>query len=154
MATTFGLAMHLLRRWWGSLWAGAPPAEVEVWVENWLTPGERALWRRLDDRDRSHAVTVARRYLTRRPDAPRAEVAAALLHDCGKIESGLGTWGRVAATVVGPRIERFRRYADHERLGAALLRTAGSDPLTVALVARSGDAPRDALSALAAADAR
>ena len=43
-----------------------------------------------------------------RRDVDRDEMAAALLHDVGKVECGLGTFGRVAATVVGPRTQRFR----------------------------------------------
>ena len=58
--------------------------------------------------------------LDRRPAADRAEVAGALLHDVGKVEAGLGTFGRVVATVVGPRTERFRTYHDHEAIGARL----------------------------------
>ena len=54
------------------------------------------------------------------PTATRAEMAGALLHDVGKIEAGLGTFGRVAATVVGPRTRRFRLYHDHEAIGAGL----------------------------------
>lgn len=123
-----------------------------MWAEQWLSSQERAIWRRLDDGDRAHALVVARRYLARRPGADRPEMAAALLHDCGKVESGLGTWARVIATIVGPRTERFRRYADHERLGADLLRAAGSDELTLALVARSPAAPPHLLRALADAD--
>jgi hypothetical protein len=45
--------------------------------------------------------------------------------------------------VVGPRTDRFRRYHDHERIGAGLLEAAGSDPVTVALVAGAGDAFAD-----------
>ena len=57
-------------------------------------------------------------------------MAGALLHDVGKLESGLGTLARVVATIVGPRTARFRRYHDHERIGADLLVAAGSTPVT------------------------
>jgi hypothetical protein len=40
----------------------------------------------------------------------------------------------------------------HEAIGAAMLRDAGSDPVTVALVGRTSDAPVAALAALTAAD--
>lgn len=143
---------HLARRWWGALWAGAPRTEDEVWAQRWLTAGERYVWRRLDDADRHHAIMVARRFATACPDATRAHMAAALLHDCGKLDAGLGVWGRVAATVIGPRTDRFRLYADHERLGARLLATRGSDPVTVALVARADSADPGIRAALDAAD--
>ena len=58
----------------------------------------------------------------------RAEMAGALLHDVGKVQSGLGTWGRVAATVVGPRTRRFRQYHDHEQIGASMAAQAGIRP--------------------------
>jgi len=61
-------------------------------------------------------------------------VAAALLHDIGKLDAQLGTFRRVAATVLVTG-DRDRRYRDHERLGAALLRSVGSDERTVAIVA-------------------
>jgi len=143
---------HLVRRWWGAVCARAPHPEAEAWAERWLLDGERSLWRRLSDGDRAHALAVARRYHTLRPHAARAEMAAALLHDCGKLDSGLGTTLRVLATLVGPRTERLRRYADHEAIGAELLRQAGSDPVTVSLVAGSHSAPPDCLAALRVAD--
>jgi hypothetical protein len=110
------------------------------------------LWRQLSNVDRRHAILVARRYAALRPDAARAEMAGALLHDIGKLDAGLGTWMRVAATVVGPRTDRFRRYHDHEHIGAAMLVEAGSDPLTVAMVADSADVPPSVRAALHTAD--
>jgi hypothetical protein len=68
-------------------------------------------------------------------------MAAALLHDVGKIEAGLGTFGRVGATVLALAAGRQRatgwpgpvgRYLSHDARGASLLALAGSDPLTVA----------------------
>jgi hypothetical protein len=99
--------------------------------------------------DRRHAVAVARRVAValgkvRPPE--RAVVAAALLHDVGKVDSGLGTMGRVVATfgILGlgrERVEgwagrrgpqgRVGRYARHPALGGLLLAGAGSDQLTV-----------------------
>ena len=75
-----------------------------------------------------------------RTPATRAEIAGALLHDVGKIECGLGTWGRVAASVVGGRTERFRTYQDHEHVGSRLAAAAGSDPATVELIDERGPA--------------
>ena len=69
-------------------------------------------------------------------------LAAALLHDVGKVEAGLGTVGRAGADprrlVVGPEPGpaawpgRAGRYLRHDRRGGDLLPAAGSDPLTVA----------------------
>lgn len=69
--------------------------------------------------------------------AERAVLAAALLHDVGKVDAGLGVLGRTVATVVGVVAGhdraggRIARYLAHDRIGAALLEDAGSDPLTV-----------------------
>jgi hypothetical protein len=94
----------------------------------------------MSNQDRRHSAKVARRFVAARPGSTRAEVAGALLHDVGKIECGLGTWGRVAATLVGPRTDRFRKYRDHEHIGAILADAAGSDPVTVELVDERGPA--------------
>jgi hypothetical protein len=61
-----------------------------------------------------------------------------LLHDVGKIECGLGTFARVAATLIGPHGRRFKAYHQHEELGAAMAAAAGSAPETVELIAGAG----------------
>lgn len=133
-----GSIVHLAKRWVTSL-SDAPPAPVdEVWAESHLSPGELELWRQMGNVDRRHAVLVARRFVERRPSATQAEMVAALLHDVGKVCCGLGTTGRVVATVVGPRTARFRTYNDHEAIGIAMLTAAGSNPATIdALEGRS-----------------
>ena len=134
---------HLVRRFVGSLSRRPPSPADEGWVRGWMADSEWALWVQMGVADRRHAVLVARRFVDRRPAATRAEMAGVLLHDIGKIDAGLGTLARVVATVGGPRTDRFRRYHDHERIGAGLLEAAGSDPVTVALVAGAGDAFAD-----------
>lgn len=131
---------HLARRFVGSLSSAAPPAGDEIWAESHLLVHERAMWRTMANADRRHAIEVAHRFAGARPDATRAEMAGALLHDVGKVACGLGTFGRVVATVVGPRTDRFRTYHDHEEIGAAALEAGGSDGATVALVRRQGPA--------------
>ncbi len=136
-------AGHLVRRFFTSLSPHPPSADDEAWAQRWLRPGEVELWRRMANVDRRHAVVVARRFLDHRPAAERAEVAGALLHDVGKVESSLGTVGRVVATVVGPRTGPFRTYHDHEAIGARLAEAAGSDAVTVALIRGQGPAAAD-----------
>lgn len=131
---------HLALRFVTSL-SGHPPDVVEeVWAESNLLPGEVALWRRMSNQDRRHSAKVARRFVAARPDATRAEIAGALLHDVGKIDCDLGTWSRVVASVVGGRTERFRAYHDHEHIGSQLAEAAGSDPATVELIDERGPA--------------
>jgi hypothetical protein len=131
---------HLAARFFWSLSPRPPAVDDEVWAEDQLLPGEVALWRRMSNQDRRHSIKVARRFVDARPSATRAEVAGALLHDVGKIECGLGTWGRAVASAVGPRTVRFRCYHDHEHIGSLLAAQAGSDPATIALIDERGPA--------------
>jgi hypothetical protein len=133
-------AWHLAARFVTSLPATPPSVADEIWVDEHLLAGERALWVRLSNQDRRHSAAVARRFGTRRPEATRGEIAGAILHDVGKVECGLGTFGRVAATLVGPRTKRFAAYHDHEAIGAAMAEAAGSEPATVDLIAQRGPA--------------
>lgn len=134
---------HLARRLATSLSRHPPSPPAERWALDFLTPAEVELWRAMTNVDRRHAVDVARRFATRRPGASRPEMAAALLHDAGKVQAGLGTIGRVVATVVGPRTATLRTYYDHEQIGARMAAAAGSDPVTVALIAGHGPAAED-----------
>jgi hypothetical protein len=160
----FGSIRHLAVRFFGSLRPGGPSAVDDAWAVEQLLPAERTLWARMSGPDRRHAVGVARDavadLLSRGAgEVPRPVAAAALLHDVGKIDAGLGTWSRVAVTIVSMVVGRDRvaawsrppaapgerairhprsaagRYVTHDRLGAALLRAAQSDPLTVAWAA-------------------
>jgi hypothetical protein len=103
---------HLAVRFVGALDPRGPAPEEEAWAESWLNEGERSLWRRMSGPDRRHAAGVARdaaRRLGRPPE--RAVMAAALLHDVGKIESGLGTFRRVAVTLGAMGLGRERLAA-------------------------------------------
>ena len=145
-----GSPTHLFRRFVGSLRRGGPSEADRRWVTENLLPTEEDLWVRLSAADRRHAVAVARATVKRLGEAERPVVAAALLHDVGKLESGLGTIGRVVATLVlmavspstvasWSRVSGFRcqvaAYLRHPEEGAAVLLSAGSDPLTVSWTA-------------------
>ncbi|HVE94260.1 MAG TPA: HD domain-containing protein [Acidimicrobiales bacterium] len=142
---------HLVRRFFGSLRPSEPSASDEAWAISHLGRGEVVLWRRMSNADRRHAIGVARRVdVALRNDASTAVLAAALLHDVGKLDSGLGTFSRVAATVLSAAFRRERltrrdnrlaRYLRHDEIGAALLTAAGSDPLTVAWAREHHRAP-------------
>lgn len=124
-------ALHLARRFVGSLVPGGPSPRDAAWVTGLLSEAELGLWRRMSGADQRHAAGVARRVA--RSSEERAVLVAALLHDVGKVESGLGTFSRVAATLGRPwRPARWHAYYDHPKIGAELLDLAGSDPLVVA----------------------
>jgi hypothetical protein len=131
---------HLALRFFTSLSSKPPAPGEDAWATSQLLEGEISLWWQMSNQDRRHSAKVARRFVEARPEATRAEVAGALLHDVGKIECGLGTWGRAVATVLGRRGRRFSTYHDHERVGAELAVAAGSDAATVELIAEQGPA--------------
>lgn len=147
MGTPFRSWWHLARRFVGSLRPGPPSAGDEVWARWHLRPGEQEIWAQMSNPDRRHAVGVARAVVVERPEAERVVVAAALLHDSGKVVSRLRTPWRVAATVwwtvadeeradrwlARPpgRRRRLAEYRRHPELGAQRLAAAGSDRLTV-----------------------
>ncbi len=121
---------HLARRFVGSLWPLGPGAEKQRLVMSVLEPAELVLWRRMSAADQRHSVAVAWRVGT---DQESEVLAAALLHDVGKVEAALGTFGRVLATVIGlgRATGRLATYLRHDSIGAALLSDAGARPLVV-----------------------
>lgn len=149
----FGSVWHLAARFFGSLSPAGPSADDERWALERLSSGERALFARMSAPDRRHAIGVAKEAhrLAAAIDVPVPAPfsAAALLHDVGKVESRLGTFSRVVATLLGvllgrrrvvawagtPTTGRWRRrigdYLVHDRIGADLLAGAGSDELVV-----------------------
>jgi len=130
---------HLIRRFISSLSRREPGVADIAWVNSQLLEGESRLWHRMTAADRRHSIAVARRFGGSGAWS-RDEIAGALLHDVGKLESGLGTVSRSVATIVGPRTQRFRRYYAHESLGADMLTAAGSSEITVELVRGRGPA--------------
>jgi putative nucleotidyltransferase with HDIG domain len=118
-------------------------------VQSVLSLNEMHLWTKSARQDQQHSLVVLKRLLNIMPDAGQAAQAAALLHDIGKIESDLGTFLRVVATVVGPRTKRFAKYHDHEQIGLKMLEEADSSPEIIALVSGNGDPKLVAILALA-----
>ena len=139
---------HLAKRFFGSVLPLGPTPGDQAWALDLLLPGEQQVWHRMSRQDRRHAAGVAHRVeVTLGTEAARPVLAAALLHDCGKVVSGLGTYGRVIATLsvklaghdhamawseTAGFTRRVGLYAEHPRLGADLLGIAGSAPMTVA----------------------
>jgi hypothetical protein len=169
----FGSYRHLAVRFAGGLDPRGPAGADEAWARRWLVAGEVALWRRMSGPDRRHAVGVARRAaaLLAGREVEREVMAAALLHDVGKIESDLGTFARAAVTAAALVAGRdrlaagrsgWRRrvsdYLAHDRIGGRLLAEAGSHPTTISWAAEHHLPPtrwsvdREVGAALAAAD--
>lgn len=139
-------ALHLAGRFFDSIRPGSISAEDAAWVDEMLLPGERALWARMRNPDQRHAVGVARAVLGQLGDrADRPVLAAAFLHDVGKVECDYRTPARVVATAVwlvapdrlakqwldrGTPLRRLGQYRLHPQIGEELLVEAGSDELT------------------------
>jgi predicted HD phosphohydrolase len=125
---------HLAKRFAGALLAQPLTNDEQHWVLRHLVPGEQQLWHRMSVADQRHAIGVAQRVEAKLGhDATRPVLAAALLHDIGKIESDLGTLGRSAATVLANaniKTARVARYRSHNEIGRRLLIEAGSDTFT------------------------
>jgi hypothetical protein len=153
------LIRHLARRFFLSLRPGGPGPVDEAWATAHLEPAEVELWRRMSNPDRRHAVRVARRVEETLGDqADRPVLSAALLHDVGKTDARLRTYGRVVATLTIALAGRktvaawtetrgiWRRiglYAEYPRLGAEMLTLAGSDPLAVAWAREHHEPPEE-----------
>jgi hypothetical protein len=132
----FGSWRHLAGRFFGALSPAGPALEDEAWALGSLLDGEKLLWRRMSGPDQRHAVGVARgtvRLLG--PEEPPPEVvAAALLHDVGKVESSLGTFARVGVTLGALAVGRARllRWAASAPLSGAAPPAATLSPATTA----------------------
>jgi HD domain len=137
-------AAHLVRRFLGALWPGAPRPGDVGWVQATLTGDEFGLWAQLPHHDQRHSIRVARRVERALAGTPEAGdprwLAAALLHDVGKLDAGLGVLGRVGATLAGAAAghemagpwsgrrgvtRRVGLYLRHDELGATRIRVAG-----------------------------
>ena len=141
-----GDTLHLVKRFLGAIRPGPPSPNDERWAEAQLSVGELALWHQMNNPDRRHAVAVARAVQEQLgPEATKPVMAAALLHDVGKVQCGYRTPARVLATMVWAVVPEERadawldrgfphrglaEYRLHPAIGERLLIAAGADPLT------------------------
>lgn len=132
---------HLARRFFGALWPGKPDPDDVAWVATVLNERELAVWARMPNHDRRHSIRVARDVEAMLANTEYASnprwAEAALLHDIGKLDSDLGVFGRVLATLAGAAAghdmaepwsqkrgvtRRFGLYLLHPELGASRIR--------------------------------
>ncbi len=139
---------HLARRFFWSLRAPEPDQREEAWLLSLLSSAERDLYDAQPAVDRAHSVACAVAARDGLATPTDELIVASALHDVGKAAAGLGTFGRVAATVVdavvseavsrrwaandGGLRQRMILYARHDHVGADLLREAGSTDVVVA----------------------
>jgi len=150
--------MHRVQRFARSVFSTAPSPEQIAWASSFLTEPEFRLFLRMPNVDQSHCVGVARSVAANldRVDLEESDpaavwlMAAALLHDVGKSVSGLGTYGRVVATLSetlggsemgahwaerGGMTRKVGLYMQYPQLGSDLLALADSDPRVTAWAA-------------------
>jgi hypothetical protein len=132
---------HLVRRFFGALWPGKPDDFDVEWVGTVLNEQELTVWSRMPNHDRRHSIRVARNVEAELANTDYASdprwAEAALLHDIGKLDSGLGVFGRVLATLAGATAghdmaeawsqkrgvtRKFGLYLRHPELGASRIR--------------------------------
>ncbi len=157
------------RQFWLALTArrGGLPADQ---IGLYLSPTQQTLFRRLQPAEQAHAWLVLKRLQESGQEDPDL-LAAALLHDIGKIIAPLSIWERVLI-VLGQRLfprraaawgqgqprglrRAFVVAAQHAHWGADLAARAGASARTVALIRRhqdSASAGDRLLAALQAAD--
>ena len=142
--------IHLVKRGIATAIPLAASKADDAWARRQLLPGEVELWQRMKPADRRHAAGVARRVESALGErATRPVLAAALLHDVGKVEANFGAYRRTLATLCAIAVKhdpdvirawtkatgftrRVGLYLQHPKLGGDLLGIAGSDALTEA----------------------
>jgi hypothetical protein len=126
---------HLIRRFWQVVGTRHLTPADQIEVAGLLPSRQAALFWAQPAADQRHGLHTARAVAHTAPD--RADLAAAaLLHDVGKRESGLGPYGRALASALAlariPVRGRLAAYLNHGPLGAADLKAAGADAIVVA----------------------
>jgi hypothetical protein len=137
-------ATHLVGRFFSSLVPLPVRAADRAWVADVLEPQELDIWSRLSRVDRRESIAVARRteaaLVGTEYEADPRWIAAALLHDVGKLDARFGPVRRALATmltvVLGRAtvegwvdksgfVRRCALYVFHDQLGGDRLRMAG-----------------------------
>jgi hypothetical protein len=137
-------AGHLAGRFFSSLLPLPVSVDDRAWVMSVLQPEEHHLWSQLSLADRRESIAVARRTEVALAGSEHAGdtrwLAAALLHDVGKLDARFGPVRRALATtaavVLGPRVvegwvdksgfvRRCALYLFHDQLGADRVKIAG-----------------------------
>lgn len=131
MPGSFG---HLAARFFDYLRTAPLAAEDRQTVASILTGAEANIFFEQSQKDQAHGFAAALVVLESE-HSTNEKLRAALLHDVGKRNAGLGVLGRVTASVMIkmglPLPTKFKLYRDHGPVGAADLTAAGSPPLVV-----------------------
>jgi hypothetical protein len=146
---------YRLRQFWNTLFAPRRPVEAAALLPH-LNPAQIVLFRRMQPSEQAHALRALERLKGAGWSDPDL-LAAALLHDVGKVLLPLSLLDRVVV-VLGKRFfrqsikrwsaDRPDRYsrpfvvaAHHPQWGADLAAQAGASPRAVDLIRRHQDLP-------------
>jgi hypothetical protein len=148
------------RQFLNALWGGPKPAQLEL-ARQRLTPAQFDLFQRLQPSEMSHALTMCEHLVAQGDDDPDL-LAAALLHDIGKVRHPLRIWERILI-VLGQKVfpQRSARWgvgeprgwrrafvvaAQHPAWGAKMVAMVGASPLVLAMIRYHQDEAPDHFS--------
>lgn len=128
----------------------------DAWAQRVLTSTEFQVYCTMTNAERFHGVSVAQCILRRWAEAPRELLAAAILHDVGKVGSPQHWLYRVAVHLAPGKRRPFNPQArgftaarqalhHHPQQGAELLAARGVDDRVVALVRHHHEPPHTPL---------
>jgi putative nucleotidyltransferase with HDIG domain len=136
------------RQFWGALWAKPNPEQLKS-ARQRLTPDQYALFQQLQPSEMSHALRMCEDLTAQGYDDPDL-LAAALLHDIGKVKHPLRIWERVLI-VLGQKVfphqvarwgmgeprgwrRAFAIAAQHPAWGAEMVAEIGASPLVLEII--------------------
>jgi hypothetical protein len=143
---------YRVNQFWRSLFSTDQVVQAEFL--HILSPAQGALFQRMQPSEQAHALSVLKHLQDNGEDNPDLLVAA-ILHDIGKINQPLSTFGRILI-VLGNHffpqaVQRWGKGAptgwrrpfvvatQHAAWGADLASTTGASPMTVNLIRRHQD---------------
>jgi hypothetical protein len=165
---TWARVRYRVAQFFTTLWTSLRPVDI-AYAAHYLAPALLSLFRRMSRAEQHHGIAICRA-LQAQGYTDADLLAAALLHDVGKIQAPLRLWDRVIA-VLGEHFapQRAARWSVgeprglkrgfivrrmHAEWGATLAAQVGASPRSVALIRHHHDpAENDAeLAALQATD--
>ncbi|MDI6619137.1 MAG: HDIG domain-containing protein [Clostridiales bacterium] len=137
--------LYRIKQFFRGIFVCVPP-ESGILIKRYLNKKEYDLFMKLPPYERAHALNTA---FTVQGfgdiDNKEIIVKAALLHDIGKVGSGIGIFGKSILVLtdkffpdfshkLSQKIDMFKIYYKHPEIGAKLLESIGTDKKVILLV--------------------